>query len=183
MLQKIFDQIYLKFKLNLYRNMFRGLQEREASLTATETFAVEVIHALNRPTVNELANFLELSQPNTTYKVASLVKKGYVRKVPSKLDKRKILLEVTDKFYSYYNLKNEYVEEVLSRLSDRVSPQKLTEFEEILNLMSNELMPEVSHFINSEQEDTNPDGGGGASLSRSFARDAVVPEDTTSFER
>lgn len=148
MLEKIFDQIYLKFKLNLYRNMFRGLQAREASLTATETFAVEVIHALHRPTINELANFLELSQPNMTYKVSSLVKKGYVRKVPSKLDKRKVYLEVTEKFYKYYNMKNEYVEEVLRRLATRVSPDRLIAFEEILNIMSNELMPEVSDYIN-----------------------------------
>ncbi|MDO4754082.1 MAG: MarR family transcriptional regulator, partial [Bacillota bacterium] len=111
-----------------------------------------VIHALNRPTVNELANFLELSQPNMTYKVASLVKKGYVRKVPSKLDKRKTLLEVTDKFYHYYNLKNEYVEEVLSRLSSRISSEKLMEFEEVLTLMSIELMPEVSNFINVDRD-------------------------------
>lgn len=152
MLERIFDEIYLKFKLNLYRNMFRGLQAREASLTATETFAVEVIHALHRPTINELASFLELSQPNMTYKVTSLVKKGYVRKVPSKLDKRKILLEVTDKFYKYYHLKNEYVAEVLSRLSTRIPPEKLMEFEEVLTLMSKELMPEVSKFMHPDEE-------------------------------
>lgn len=152
MLEKVFDEVYLKFKLNLYRNMFRGLQAREASLTATETFTVEVIHALNRPTLNELANFLELSQPNMTYKVQSLVKKGYVNKVPSKEDKRKIILEVTDKFYKYYNMKNEYVDEVISRLSKKLPREKLEEFEMILTMISNELMPEVTKFINESNE-------------------------------
>lgn len=147
MLEQLFDELYQKFKLNFYKNMFRGLKDREASLTATETFAVDVIHALKRPTVNELANFLEMSQPNITYKIGSLVKKGYVRKVQSEEDKREVYLEVTDRFYKYYDLKNEYVGKVLARLSDRISEEKLAEFEDILRLMSRELMPEVTDYI------------------------------------
>lgn len=150
MLEQLFDEVYQKFKLNFYRNMFRGLQEREATLTATETFAAEVIHALKRPTVNELASFLEMSQPNITYKIGSLVKKGYVRKIQSEEDKREVFLEVTDRFHQYYNMKNEYVGKVLSRLSDRVSEQRLEDFENILQLMSRELMPEVSEHIRGE---------------------------------
>lgn len=150
MLEQLFDEVYQKFKLNFYRNMFRGLQEREATLTATETFAVEVIHALKRPTVNELASFLEMSQPNITYKIGSLVKKGYVRKVQSEEDKREVFLEVTDRFHKYYDMKNEYIGKVLSRLSDRVSEQRLEDFENILQLMSRELMPEVSEHIRGE---------------------------------
>lgn len=151
MLEQLFDEVYQKFKLNFYRNMFRGLQEREATLTATETFAVEVIHALKRPTVNELASFLEMSQPNITYKIGSLVKKGYVRKVQSEEDKREVFLEVTDRFHQYYDMKNEYVGKVLSRLSDRVSEQRLEDFGNILQLMSRELMPEVSEHIRGEE--------------------------------
>ncbi len=150
MLEQLFDEVYQKFKLNFYRNMFRGLQEREATLTATETFVAEVIHALKRPTVNELASFLEMSQPNITYKIGSLVKKGYVRKIQSEEDKREVFLEVTDRFHQYYNMKNEYVGKVLSRLSDRVSEQRLEDFENILQLMSRELMPEVSEHIRGE---------------------------------
>ncbi len=142
-LDDVFSDIYRKFRLNLYKNMFRGIENKETSLTATETFAVEVIHALKRPTINELAAFLELSQPNMTYKVASLVRKGYVRKVPSETDKRKVYLEVTEKFYDYYEAKNEYVEEVVDRLSASISPDRLSELRDILALMSRELMPEV----------------------------------------
>lgn len=120
-------------------------------MTATETFAVEVIHALKHPTVNELASFLEMSQPNITYKIGSLVKKGYVRKVQSEEDKREVFLEVTDRFHQYYDMKNEYVGKVLSRLSDRVSEQRLEDFGNILQLMSRELMPEVSEHIRGEE--------------------------------
>ena len=48
MLNEKFSEVYDKFKLNLYKNMFRNLQDREATLTATETFTIEVIHALKK---------------------------------------------------------------------------------------------------------------------------------------
>ena len=88
MVEEIFAEVYDKFKLNFYRNIFQGFAKRESSLTATETFCVEVIHALDRPTINELGRFLELSQPNIAYKVNNLVKKGYVEKIQSEDDKR-----------------------------------------------------------------------------------------------
>ena len=40
-----------------YRKYSAVLKQREASLTAVETFCVEVIHALNNPTIKEFANF------------------------------------------------------------------------------------------------------------------------------
>ncbi|MDO5725329.1 MAG: MarR family transcriptional regulator [Tissierellia bacterium] len=148
MLYREFSDIYEKFKLNFYKNIFKGLGAREATLTATETFVVEVIYAMNRPTINELANFIELSQPNTTYKINNLVKKGYVKKIQSTKDKREFFLEVTEKFFKYYNMKNEYTIEVLKRLEERISPKRLKDFEEVLNIINHELMPEVTNFIN-----------------------------------
>ena len=109
MVEDIFAEVYDKFKLNFYRNIFQGFAKREASLTATETFCVEVIYALDRPTINQLGNFLQLSQPNIAYKVNNLVKKGYVKKIQSKEDKREYFLEVTEKFHNYYDIKNEYM--------------------------------------------------------------------------
>ncbi|MDO5719048.1 MAG: MarR family transcriptional regulator [Tissierellia bacterium] len=152
MLYREFSDLYEKFKLNFYKNIFKGLGAREATLTATETFVVEVIHAMHRPTINELAIFLEMSQPNMTYKISNLVKKGYVKKIQSTEDKREFYLEVTDRFHNYYDMKNRYIKEVLKRLEKKISPEKLRDFEEILSLMNRELMPEVSKFIKTYEE-------------------------------
>lgn len=148
MLEQKFSEVYNKFKLNLYKNMFRNLQGREATLTATETFTVEVIHALDRPRVSEITAFLEMSHPNVAYKIGSLVKKGYLRKIQSEEDKREYYLEVTDKFYDYYALKEEYLNTVLNRLKNRIDEEDLEKLESILTIMSEELMPEVTDFIN-----------------------------------
>ena len=147
MLSEVFTEVYEKFKLNLYKNMFVNLQERETTLTATETFTVEVIHALKNPKVSQLAEFLDMSTPNIAYKIASLVKKGYVEKIQSKEDKREFILKATDKFYAYYDEKNEYIEIVLDRLADRVGKDDINKLGYILQVMSEELMPEINKYI------------------------------------
>lgn len=143
-LEELFSEVYDKFKLNFYKNIFKNFATREATLTATETFSVEVINALGRPTISELTNFLEISQPNTAYKVASLVKKGYVKKIQSEEDKREYYLEVTDKFDKYQDIKNEYIYEVMGRIKKELPKEDIEKFTEILDKISNEFMPEVS---------------------------------------
>lgn len=150
MVEDIFAEVYDKFKLNFYRNIFQGFAKREASLTATETFCVEVIYALDRPTINQLGNFLQLSQPNIAYKVNNLVKKGYVKKIQSKEDKREYFLEVTEKFHNYYDIKNEYMLVVLKRVQEKFSDEEMKMFEHILKVMSEELMPEITDDMKKE---------------------------------
>ncbi|WP_425538743.1 winged helix DNA-binding protein [Microaceticoccus formicicus] len=147
MLEELFEEVYEKFKLNFYRSIFSGFEYRDASLSALETFCVEVIYALERPTINELALFLNISQPNAAYKVASLVKKGYVVKVQSDADKREYYLELTDRFYDYLKIKNEYVDQVISRFKERFNEEDIEKLEYFLKVISDELMPEVTSFI------------------------------------
>ncbi len=147
MLSEVFLEVYEKFKLNFYMNMFLKIKDRETSLTATETFTVEVIHALKNPKVSQLARFLDMSTPNVAYKISSLIKKGYVEKIQSTEDKREYILKATDKFYAYYDGKNEYIETVLKRLEEKMGSENSKKLEEILEVMSNDLMPEINQFI------------------------------------
>ncbi|MGO3752275.1 MAG: MarR family transcriptional regulator [Peptoniphilaceae bacterium] len=147
MLEEQFKEVYDKFKLNFYRNIFGGFEDREATLTSTETFCVEVIHSLSNPTINQLADFLKISQPNMTYKINNLVKKGYVVKEHSNEDKREFYLKVTDKFFNYYEIKNEYMNIVLKRAKNRFNEEELKSFEHILNVISKELMHEITDDI------------------------------------
>ena len=98
MLEQAFNNVYSKFKLHFYQEIFRRFQDREASLTTVETFCMESIQALGSPTVNEFASFMRISPPNAAYKVNSLVKKGYIRKVQSASDRREYHLEPTQKY-------------------------------------------------------------------------------------
>jgi len=71
-------------------------------LSATEAFSVEVIYLLDRPTIGEFADFIGISQPNASYKVNSLVTKGYLERVSNDDDHREAHLLVTKKFLDYY---------------------------------------------------------------------------------
>ncbi len=148
MLEQYFDDVYTKFKLQFYRKLFSRFGAREASLTAVETFCVESIHALKRPTINEFATFTHISAPNAAYKINSLVKKGYIRKIQSKEDKREYYLEVTEKFHTYYNMNYDYVRLVTERMRGRFTDEQLSDLEEMLKVMSSELMYEVALPVN-----------------------------------
>ncbi|MEG2144256.1 MAG: MarR family winged helix-turn-helix transcriptional regulator [Oscillospiraceae bacterium] len=141
MLEKNFADVYTKFKLQFYKKIFKRFEAREASLTAIETFCLEVIYALDKPTINEFATFTEISPPNAAY-----VRKGYLRKVQSKTDKREYYLEVTDRFFSYYDVSYSYIGKVMKRIRERFPDEDIKKMDYILSVISSELMPEVSNM-------------------------------------
>ena len=143
MLEQKFEIVYTKFKLHFYQEIFERFQNREASLTTVETFAMETIQALGRPTINEFASFMRISPPNAAYKINSLIRKGYVQKIRSAHDKREYHLQVTQKYKDYYNISNDYVHAVTERIRQRFSPEECAKLEEMLTIINQELMPEV----------------------------------------
>lgn len=96
------SELYRNLRLSHYRNLFGQLREKAGSLSATEAFSAEVIYLLDRPTIGEFADFIGISQPNASYKVNSLVTKGYLERVSNDDDHREAHLHVTKKFLDYY---------------------------------------------------------------------------------
>ncbi|OUN06277.1 MarR family transcriptional regulator [Flavonifractor sp. An92] len=143
MLDQTFNSVYTKFKLHFYKAVFSRFQDREASLTTVESFCMEIIMALGRPTINEFARFVQISPPNAAYKVNSLVQKGYVRKVQSPEDKREYFLEVTQKYIDYYNISYSYLNTVMDRIKHRFPEEEVEHLEDMLHVISSELMPEI----------------------------------------
>ncbi len=142
-LEEMFTSVYNKFKLHFYQETFARFQNREASLTTVEAFAMEAIYALGAPTVHEFAQFMRISSSNAAYKIASLIKKGYVEKTQSEVDGREYHLRPTQKYLDYYNISSSYIHDVMERIKQRFSEEDLAKMEEILRVMSIELMPEV----------------------------------------
>ncbi len=143
MLERYFSQVYTKFKLKFYKTVFANFEHREASLSVVETFCVEVIFALHRPTVKEFADFAQISSPNAAYKINSLIKKGYIKKTQNKDDKREFYLEVTEKYLNYVGITYDYITLVSKRLRERFNDEDIEKLEEIMRVLSEELMPEV----------------------------------------
>lgn len=145
MIRDAFDRVYTKFKLHFYQKVFERWQDREASLTTVETFCMEIINAMNQPTVNEFAQIANISSPNAAYKINNLVKKGYLKKVQSLTDKREYHLEVTNKYLEYYNISYQYMDTVMERIQNRFTKEEQATLERFLNIVSEELMPEIKY--------------------------------------
>lgn len=143
MLKHAFFDVYTKFKLHFYQEIFHRFQNREAHLTTVETFCMETIQALGKPTINEFASFMCISPPNAAYKINNLIKKGYVIKVQSPEDRREYHLKITQKYLDYYNISTAYLSEVMDRIAQRFSPEDCAKLEHMLTVISHELMQEV----------------------------------------
>lgn len=142
MVEKSFAEVYDKFKLQFYRKVFELVRERDGSLSAMEAFSLEVIKMLDEPTVGQFADFLNISQSNATYKVNSLIKKGYLERQNSQTDRREYHLVLSEKFFSYMGILSAYEKTVIDRVKERFPKGDVEKFDEMLNVISNELMPE-----------------------------------------
>lgn len=143
MLDQAFQQVYTKFKLHFYKQVFNKFETREATLTTVESFCMEVIMALGSPTIAEFSNMMNLSTPNAAYKINNLVKKGYVKKVQSETDKREYHLYPTRKYIDYYSISYAYLQKVVDRAKQRFTMEELQSLERMLRIVSDELMPEI----------------------------------------
>lgn len=142
MLEQNFTEVYEKFELQFFRKVFEKVRERDGSLSAMEAFSLEVIYLLREPTVGQFADFLNISQSNATYKVNSLIKKGYIVRQNSQIDRREYHLVLSEKFLNYVGLFNNYEHTVMQRISERFSPEDVQRFDEMLGVIARELMPE-----------------------------------------
>lgn len=143
MLETAFNEIYTKFKLHFYQKVFQRFETREASLTTVESFCMEGIMALGEPTIAEFSRMMQISTPNAAYKINSLVQKGYVEKIRSTADRREYHLRPTQKYIDYYSISYAYLHTVVERAQARFAPEEVQKLEEMLTIISSELMPEL----------------------------------------
>ena len=142
MLEKAFNDVYTKFKLHFYQNVFQRFATREATLTTVESFCMEGIMAMGEPTIAEFSRMMQISTPNAAYKIGSLVRKGYVEKIQSTTARREYL--------DYYNISYSYLSTVVQRVNKRFPKEDVKKLEQMLTIISNELMPELNLENNPE---------------------------------
>ena len=139
MIEDLLLDITGKVNLQFYRRIFSVVKEREGSLTAMEVFSLEVIHAMNEPTISEFAEFIGISRPGASYKVASLMQKGYVTKEVSAEDKREFRLRLTDKYRDYFGLYENGLKESVRDKLDTLSDREKKHLEQFLTQRSRDL--------------------------------------------
>lgn len=144
--EEAFSRVCKKYKLRFYQEIFNNSMGGCGELSAMENFCMEVIYAMNGPTINEFASFIKISPPNAAYKINCLIKKGYIEKVRSMKDRREFHLKVTPKYLEVCKKEEEYEALVMERLKNHLSDVEMQSLLHILTLISGELMPEVPCF-------------------------------------
>lgn len=132
-------EAFSRVRLEFYRKVFTRVRERDGSLSAMEVFSLEVIYALNRPTISQFARFIGISQSNATYKVNSLTRKGYLVRCPSEEDGREYTLELSDKFYSYTDMLEGDIRGIIDKITTELSQDELMAVSKAVGIVSREL--------------------------------------------
>lgn len=125
MLTAAIEELYKKYRLSKYRSLFSRIKEKTGSLSATEAFCVDVINLLDKPTMKQFSDFIGVSQSNATYKVNSLIQKGYITKEVGVDDRREYRLTPTDKFHGYFDADDDSVQAASALLSSKYSEEQL----------------------------------------------------------
>lgn len=144
MLIDSFHRVYSKFTMHFFYVAFKKWKGRELTLTTVETFCMEIIYFLGKPTVSQFARLASLSSANAADKINHLIKKGYLNKTQSEKDKRIFYLEPTQKYLDYYDLNKSYIDDVLHKVEQRFSKEEVEIFCRILDTMDREFLEDYS---------------------------------------
>ena len=143
----ILEDIVRKTKLHFYRSVFREFEDSDRPLSIEESMLLEVIDYLDRPSINDLVNFLHISQPNMSYKVNVLVKKGYVRKVISNKDQRFLHVVLTEDYLSYKQKKNEFTKDAMTRAEEKLNQKEIENLYHSLYLVDGVLGEKLEEYL------------------------------------
>ncbi len=147
MIEESFFKVFEKFRFQYFHRLFGLMRERKTPLSAMEVFSLGIIEMLQSPTIGQFADFLNISQSNATYKVSSLISKGYVIRQNSEKDRREYHLVLAAKYYESMELLNEYEHLVSERIKKRFSAEELAAMDRILTTIYDELMPECDEIF------------------------------------
>jgi DNA-binding MarR family transcriptional regulator len=117
--------------------MFSRVMESDESLSSSEYFCLECIYLMDNPTITQFANFLDISAPNATYKVKQLIKKGFITKERSQKDGREFILTPTQKFFDYYENKEDYV--LVNDLKKTMDKKECKKIDKIMKILTEQI--------------------------------------------
>ncbi len=141
-MEAAFKEVYTKFKLHFYQELYGAMEQDTGELSVMETLAAEIIFALGSPTISEFAHSIGISRPSATYRVHMLEKKGSITRTISERDRREQHLHVTQKFIDNYSFSDKYIGLVCRRMEERFSLAECSGLNKMLEIISSELMPE-----------------------------------------
>ena len=135
--KKTINKFYNKIKLIIYKNMFARIKDKEEALSSSEYICLECIYLMGSPTISQFAHFMDISSPNATYKVKQLIKKGFITKEKSEDDGREYLLVPTQKFFDFYENKDDYV--LINELKENMTKKECKKIDKAMKILTDQI--------------------------------------------
>ena len=141
-LDRVLEETILRLRSIFCLEILHGYPAGLSDLSFADTIALEVIHALDEPTVNEFAQFMGISAPNAAYKINRLIEKGCLGKRRSEEDRREYHLIPTQKYLKYLEVSKDFISSFSERICERFTPSDCDRLEEVLRIFRDELLSE-----------------------------------------
>jgi len=108
-------------------------QIEAAGITARQLHYLDIIAALDNPTLGELADTLQVKKPSVTAIVKVLVEKGFLKRVDSDQDRRSAHVHLTRKGRQIVDKHNQVHTQIAAIFSQHLSKRQLQQLVTLLN--------------------------------------------------
>lgn len=128
-----------------YKTEDMALKRGMKSVTHTELHIIESIGE-NSLTMNELADKIGITMGTATVAISKLTDKGYVKRVRSNVDRRKVFVSLTKKGVDALAYHNNYHNMIMTSITENIPDKELEKFVEIFEVILEALRNKENYF-------------------------------------
>jgi DNA-binding MarR family transcriptional regulator/predicted DNA-binding antitoxin AbrB/MazE fold protein len=139
------NEILEEFYKLFYKTEDMALKRGIKCLTHTELHLIEAIGEESL-TMNELADRVGITMGTATVAVSKLTEKGFIARVRSNSDRRKVYVSLTDKGSKALTYHNNYHKMIMSSITENIADKDLSHFIEIFELILGALQEKTDYF-------------------------------------
>ena len=139
------NEILEEFYKLFYKTEDMALKRGIKCLTQTELHLIEAIGEESL-TMNELADRVGITMGTATVAVSKLTEKGFIARVRSNSDRRKVYVSLTDKGSKALTYHNNYHKMIMSSITENIADKDLSHFIEIFELILGALQEKTDYF-------------------------------------
>lgn len=139
------NEILEEFYKLFYKTEDMALKRGIKCLTHTELHLIEAIGE-NSLTMNELSEKIGITMGTATVAVSKLTEKGFISRVRSNSDRRKVYVSLTPKGAKALAYHNNYHKMIMSSITENIADKDLSHFIEIFELILGALQEKTDYF-------------------------------------
>lgn len=139
------NEVLEDFYKLFYKTEDMALKRGIKCLTHTELHLIEAV-GQDSLTMNELAERIGITMGTATVAVSKLTEKGFIARVRSNSDRRKVFVSLTPKGISALTYHNNYHRMIMSTITENIPEKDLDHFVGVFEIILNALKEKTADF-------------------------------------